>query len=100
MLGTMFLSMFMMVTVQKKFHGVFAMYSKQNSNTGFTGAQIAQQILDKNGINYITVVKGTRPGQDHFNPMKKVIMLSPQNYDSTSIAAVAVAAHEVGHAIQ
>lgn len=64
-----------------------------------TGAQVAIDILHKNGIHNVTVARG-KEGQDHYNPKTNVIMLSPSVYDSRSIYAAAVAAHEVGHAIQ
>lgn len=66
-----------------------------------TGAQVAQHILDSNNINDVQIVQSNQGLlSDHFDPSKKVVALSPDVYRGTSIASVAVAAHEVGHAIQ
>src|SRR5215216_8107245 len=78
----------------------YSKYSKQRSASGLTGAQTARMILDRNGLSNVRVepVPGTLT--DHYDPRRKVIRLSESNYRSNSIAAVSVAAHECGHAIQ
>ena len=78
----------------------YSKYSKQMSASGLTGAQAARMILDRNGLSNVRVepVPGTLT--DHYDPRSKVIRLSESNYRSNSIAAVSVAAHECGHAIQ
>jgi len=70
------------------------------SMTGMTGAQVAERLLRSAGINDVSV--GHVPGElsDHYNPAKKVVNLSDAVYNSASVAAIGVAAHECGHAIQ
>ena len=78
----------------------YSKYSKQPSASGFPGARVARAILDRNGLSNVRVepVPGTLT--DHYDPRSKVIRLSESNYRGNSIAAVSVAAHECGHAIQ
>ncbi|MGF1470262.1 MAG: zinc metallopeptidase [Rubrobacteraceae bacterium] len=78
----------------------YAKYSKQQSNSGMTGAQVARSILDRNGLTDVPVEPVAGQLTDHYDPGKKVVRLSEGNYNKNSIAAVSVAAHEVGHAIQ
>ena len=75
-------------------------YAKIRSSAGMTGAQTAEIILRNKGINDVRIehVKGNLT--DHYNPSKKVICLSDSVYNSTSVAAIGVAAHECGHVIQ
>lgn len=75
-------------------------YSKVMTHRGFTGAQIAEQILQANGISDITVKKISGNLSDHYHPKEKYIGLSDGVYDSTSVAALGIAAHEAGHAVQ
>ncbi len=74
--------------------------SKTKTACGITGAQTARRILDENGLYHISVQR--TPGQltDHYSPKEGTIYLSEDVYDSTSAAAVGVAAHEAGHAVQ
>ena len=65
-----------------------------------TGAEVARRILDENGLHNVRVVRGEGFLSDHYNPISKTVSLSPDNYDKPSVAGTAVAAHEVGHAIQ
>lgn len=85
---------------QMKIKSTFNKYSKISSGNGYTGAQVARMILDKNGLNNIKVesVRGTLT--DHYDPRAGVIRLSNHVYNEASIASMSVAAHEVGHAIQ
>ena len=78
----------------------YAKYSKQLSASGLTGAQTARMILDRNNLTNVRVEPVAGQLTDHYDPMRKVIRLSEGNFRSNSIAAVSVAAHEVGHAIQ
>ncbi|BDU67476.1 MAG: zinc metallopeptidase [Candidatus Tyloplasma litorale] len=87
------------VTIHKKFNEKNQKYSLKQSSSQKTGQQIAREILQKNGIQNVKVILG-KEGQDHFNPQSGVISLSPSVYNSSSISAMAIAAHEVGHAIQ
>lgn len=75
-------------------------YSKQKNSLNMTGKEVARKILDNNGLNYIDILQTKGSLTDHYNPLTKKIFLSENTYSSKSIAAAAVAAHEVGHAIQ
>lgn len=75
-------------------------YSKVFTHRGITGAQIAQQILQANGIYDVNVKKISGNLSDHYHPKEKYIGLSDGVYDSTSVAALGIAAHEAGHAVQ
>lgn len=83
-----------------KVRSAYKKYSKVHSSSNMTGADVARRILNDNGIYDVTVepVGGTL--SDHYDPRAKVIRLSEDNYYGTSVAGAAVAAHEVGHAIQ
>jgi Zn-dependent membrane protease YugP len=78
----------------------FAKYSKVRVATGMTGAQAAQRLLDTAGIHDVKVVPHQGMLTDHYNPITKTLALSEQVYGMPSIAAVGVACHEAGHAIQ
>ncbi|CCX36026.1 neutral zinc metallopeptidase [Clostridium sp. CAG:1000] len=75
-------------------------YSKQKNSLNMTGKEVARKILDNNGLNYVNILQTKGSLTDHYNPLTKKIFLSENTYGSKSIAAAAVAAHEVGHAIQ
>ena len=75
-------------------------YSKQRSASGLTGAQTARMILDRNNLTNVRVEPVAGELTDHYDPGGKVIRLSERNFGKNSIAAVSVAAHECGHAIQ
>ena len=91
---------------------IFAMYAQSKVNTtfnkyrtvanrrGYTGAEIARRILDMNGLQNIIIERVSGNLTDHFSPKENIIRLSDSTYQSTSVAAIGVAAHEVGHAIQ
>jgi Zn-dependent membrane protease YugP len=64
-----------------------------------TGGELARHLLDRYGMQDVVVEK-TEQGGDHYDPESRIVRLSPDNYDRNSLTAVAVAAHEVGHAIQ
>ena len=78
----------------------FNKYAKVRSMTGMTGAQAAERILHYNGIYDVQIQRVSGNLTDHYNPSKKVLSLSDSTYASASVAAVGVAAHECGHAIQ
>jgi uncharacterized protein len=78
----------------------YSKYSKQPSRSGLPGAQVARAILDRNNLSKVRVEPVAGTLTDHYDPRHKVIRLSESNYRSNSIAAVSVAAHECGHAIQ
>ena len=78
----------------------FNKYSKVGTARGITGADAAAEILRSAGINDVSVVQARGFLTDHYNPVNKTLALSEGVYNSTSIAAVGIAAHESGHAIQ
>lgn len=73
---------------------------KIKNQKGLTGGEVARQILEKNHLENVYVVETRGVLSDHYDPRQKVVRLSPDIYNGTSIASLAVAAHEVGHAIQ
>ena len=79
---------------------VFAQYSTVRSHSGMTGREAAEQILHRNGIYDVQVIHIPGNLTDHYNPGKKTLGLSDTVYNSTSVAAIGVAAHECGHAVQ
>lgn len=79
---------------------VFAKYNEMPASRGKTGADVAREILRSNQVNDVTVEEVPGELSDHYDPGAKAVRLSTNNYRGHSIAAVAVAAHEVGHAIQ
>jgi len=86
--------------VQFKLKSVFAKYSKVLSPGGLTGAQIAQKMLNDNGIYDVKVTSVQGQLTDHYNPANKTVNLSSDVFQMNSVAAAAVAAHECGHAVQ
>lgn len=85
---------------QMKVQSTYQKYSEIPATNGRTGKDIAEIILRQNGINDVRVEMGQGFLSDHYDPMKKVIRLSPGNFQEPTVSGVAVAAHEVGHAIQ
>lgn len=79
---------------------VFSVYKKVRSASGYTGAETAQRILRAAGITDVAVVPISGSLTDHYDPRTKKVCLSEDIYGKTSLAAVGVAAHECGHAIQ
>src|SRR5271168_5404432 len=79
---------------------VFARASQVPIASGLTGAQTADRILQSAGIHDVEIVEGEGFLGDHYDPMNKRLVLSPENYEGTSAANVGVAAHECGHALQ
>ncbi|WP_100402468.1 zinc metallopeptidase [Bacillus sp. FJAT-42315] len=88
------------IWAQLKVKRTYKKYSKVPVSTGINGAQAARKILDDNGLYHVQVVETRGFLSDHYNPMTKTVHLSSHNYHEHSIAGAAVAAHEVGHAIQ
>lgn len=78
----------------------FSKYSKVKSYRNYTGADAARKILDDNGLYNIKIERVAGNLTDHFDPKANVIRLSDATYADTSVAAIGVAAHEAGHAVQ
>ncbi len=85
---------------QMKISSAYNKYSRVPSGTGYTGAQIARMILDRNGLYDVRIEQ--TPGQlsDHYDPRTRVLRLSNSIHNGSSVASMSVAAHEVGHALQ
>ncbi len=79
---------------------IFRRYQTQYSARGLTGAQAARQVLDRNGLRHIPVERTPGELSDHYDPVSQVIRLSQSVYHGTSTAAIGVACHEAGHAVQ
>ena len=80
--------------------GTFAKYQRVSARIGITGAMLARRMLDSRGLNDITIERVSGKLSDHYDPSARVLRLSDGVYDSPSIAALGVAAHETGHALQ
>lgn len=78
----------------------FKKYSKVGNNRGLTAEMVAQMILDSAGITDVRIERIRGSLTDHYDPANKVLRLSDSVYGSTSVAAIGVAAHECGHAVQ
>ena len=88
------------MVAQTKVSTTFNKYSRVRNRAGFTGAQVATQMLQNAGIYDVSVQRVAGNLTDHYDPRTKTLRLSQSVYDSTSVAALGVAAHETGHAIQ
>ena len=96
LIPAMILAMYPQMKVNSTYHH----YTQIASQRGMTGADVARYILNKNGLYDIPIERVQGQLSDHYDPRSRVVRLSQGVYDSTSIAALGVAAHEVGHAIQ
>ncbi|MBM7552481.1 zinc metallopeptidase [Thalassobacillus pellis] len=85
---------------QSRVKSTYKKYSKVATSSYMTGAEVARKILDENGLYNVSIEETRGKLSDHYDPRKKVVRLSTDNYHGHSMAASAVAAHEVGHAIQ
>lgn len=81
-------------------NSTFKKYSKQRSIQNITGAEAARKVLAANGVQNVEITRVSGNLTDHYDPRKNVIRLSDSVYDSTSTAAIGVACHEAGHAVQ
>lgn len=94
------IGMVLSLMASAKLKSTFSVYRKVRSASGLTGAEAAQRILRSAGIYDVQVVPIQGSLTDHYDPQKKILGLSQDVYGQTSLAAVGVAAHECGHAIQ
>lgn len=85
---------------QFKIKASFSKYSKVNSANGYTGAQVARMLLDGAGLFDIPVEIVQGKLTDHYDPTSRIMRLSKEVYNGTSVASIGVAAHETGHAMQ
>lgn len=85
---------------QYKINSTYNRFSKERNRNGYTGMQVARMILDGAGLFDIPIEMVNSRLGDHYDPSARVLRLSPDVYNNSSIAAAGIAAHEVGHAIQ
>ncbi|MFC1509108.1 zinc metallopeptidase [Candidatus Omnitrophota bacterium] len=85
---------------QAKVKSAFAKYSQVRARSGITGSKVARDILNKSGLSGVAIEPVRGKLTDHYDPKAGVLRLSEGVYDSQSIAAVGIAAHEAGHALQ
>lgn len=85
---------------QAKIKSSYNKYSKVRTTSGLTGAEVARRMLDQNGLTNIKIEQTSGTLSDHYDPRAKVLRLSQGVYQSPSVAAAGVAAHESGHALQ
>lgn len=93
-------AMLLVFWAQHKVRGTFAEWSKVRTQAGVTAADIARDILDRHQLTDVTIERVAGQLTDHYDPRAKVLRLSDATYSSTSVAAIGVAAHEAGHAVQ
>lgn len=85
---------------QSKVSTTFNKYRTVSNKRGYTGADVARIILDMNGLQNVMIERVSGNLTDHYSPKENIVRLSDSTYSSTSVAAIGVAAHEVGHAVQ
>ncbi len=100
MMLALLLTFFFAIYAQMKVKSTYTKYAKVQSKRGITGADVARYLLTANDITDVRVEPTSGKLSDHYDPTSKVIRLSEVVYDNSSIAAISVAAHETGHAIQ
>lgn len=93
-------AMILSICSQLKINSAYSKYSKVRTESGHTGAETAREILDRNGLSSVRIEKIAGKMSDHYDPGSRVLRLSYEVYDGKTIASNAIAAHEVGHAIQ
>ena len=98
--GILIISLIITLSAQAFVSMTYSKTRKIKNINNLTGSEVARQILDKNGLRNVQVVETPGSLSDHYDPRSKVVRLSTEVYHSPSIASVAVAAHECGHAIQ
>lgn len=102
MIGNLLIIVALVITIwaQVLVNSRYSKYKKCDNDRNVTGFDTARRILDENGLNDIDIVEVNGNLSDHYDPSRKVVRLSHDIYSGTSVASVAVAAHECGHAIQ
>ncbi len=88
------------IFAQFKVMSAYGKYKKEETKGNLSGQEVARKILDENGLQNVHIVETNGNLSDHYDPKRKVIRLSKDIYHGTTVASVAIAAHEVGHAIQ
>lgn len=88
------------VYAQSRVKSTYSKFARVGNRRGLTGADAARRILDRNGLTHVRIERINGNLTDHYDPRANVVRLSGDVHDSASIAAVGIAAHEVGHAVQ
>ena len=88
------------IWAQMKLHHAYSKYSQVPVDSGMTGAEAAREVLDQAGLTDVPVEEVPGHLSDHYDPTKRALFLSSNNFHGQTIAAVGVAAHEAGHALQ
>lgn len=99
-IGLLLLCSLFSVWASRKVHSSYEAFSQEYASSNMTGYDTAVRLLRANGIYDVRVDRTKGRLTDHFNPKKKLVNLSETTYGSTSVAAIAVAAHEIGHVVQ
>ena len=94
------IGVFLSLGASAKVKSTYARFSRVRSMTGMTGAEAARQLLNSQGIYDVQIRQVAGSLTDHYDPRTKTVNLSESVYGSTSVAAIGVAAHECGHAMQ
>ena len=94
------IGVFLSLGASAKVNSTYARFSRVRSMTGMTGAEAARQLLNSQGIYDVQIRQVAGSLTDHYDPRSKVLRLSDATYNATSVAAIGVAAHECGHAMQ
>ncbi len=90
----------LMLWAQQRVKSNYGKFSKVRNYQGLTGAQAARRILDSNGLHDVAIEQTPGELSDHYDPRHRVLRLSPGVYGQPTVAAIGIAAHEAGHAIQ
>lgn len=90
----------LMMIAQIKVKGSYHKYSKIRNSKNLTGREVALDILNQNGLSYVEIYETKGELSDHYNPTEEALYLSSEVYHGTSIASLAIASHECGHALQ
>ena len=94
------IAMLIPLVAQGYLMSTFGRYKKERASSGLTGYEVARRMLDRNGLYDVQIQETKGKLSDHYDPKTRTVRLSPDIHNTPSIAAVSVAAHEVGHAIQ
>lgn len=98
--GLTFIALIITLGAQIFVNSSYSKYKKVRNERGISGKEAARYLLNKHGLNDVKVEKVSGTLSDHYDPKSRAVRLSEENYDGISIAAVSVACHECGHAIQ
>ncbi len=88
------------IWAQHNVNSTFNKFKTMGNRHGYTAHEVARKILDMNGLTHVKIERVAGHLSDHFDPRTNIVRLSDSTYQSTSVAAIGVAAHEVGHAVQ